>query len=134
MSADREVRKDAESKVGRKGMRAAGREDGNEMRQATGSGCSGEVSALPKGILSIMKRSISLFMSNLKPRILEVELEAMFCRAGQIMDSFIPVNKSTRQGRGFAFVRFESSEEANRAVVDINGIGLNFKGFLLTLF
>lgn len=81
-----------------------------------------------------MKRSISLFMSNLKPRILKVELEAMFCRAGQIMDSFIPVNKSTRQGRSFAFVRFESSEEANRAVLDINGIGLNFKGFLLTLF
>lgn len=36
MSADREVRKDAESKVGRKGMRAEGREDGSEMRRATG--------------------------------------------------------------------------------------------------
>lgn len=40
----------------------------------------------------------------------------MFCRAGKIVDSFIPVDRASRKKRGFGFVRFKFEAEAMRAI------------------
>lgn len=40
----------------------------------------------------------------------------MFCRAGKIVDVFLPWNPSSGKIRGFAFVRFGSLLEADRAI------------------
>ncbi|KAJ8615875.1 hypothetical protein MRB53_035247 [Persea americana] len=94
-------------------------ENQKEGSGSTESGCS----RLPKDIISLRNYSISLFVSNLKPTISKVELEAMFCRSGRIVDSFILTKKSIGLGCGFAFVRFKPLEEANRAVTDNNDRG-----------
>lgn len=38
-----------------------------------------------------------------------------------MVDSFIPINKSPRRKRGFAFVRFGTRIEAERALASVNG-------------
>ena len=43
-------------------------------------------------------------------------MEAMFCRAGRIVDVFIPVDKRNNKKRGFSFVRFQTFREAEKAV------------------
>lgn len=75
---------------------------------------------LPAKVLALRKRSFTVFVSNLSPRILKSELEAMFCRSYRIVDSFLLADKSLGQKRGFAFVRFGSREKAARAVEDGN--------------
>lgn len=58
----------------------------------------------------------SVYVSNLPKNISMVELEGMFFRAGRIVDIFIPVEKGSREGRGFAFGRFDTKREAEKAV------------------
>lgn len=57
-----------------------------------------------------------MFVSNLLKNISMVELEGMFFRAGRIVDIFIPVEKGSREGRGFAFGCFDKKREAEKAV------------------
>lgn len=45
-----------------------------------------------------------------------MELEAMFCRAGKIIDSFIPVDCRTGTKRGISFVRFKTEQEVQCAI------------------
>lgn len=40
----------------------------------------------------------------------------MFCRAGEILDPFIPIEKHSGRKGGLAFIRFGSFQEAERAV------------------
>ncbi|XXG41859.1 hypothetical protein AAC387_Pa01g2233 [Persea americana] len=56
--------------------------------------------------------SFSLFVSNLPPAISKAELEAMFIKAGKVIDSFSPTDRSFGKQRGFGFVRFKSEREA----------------------
>lgn len=72
----------------------------------------GDIKPLPKRILALREKTISLFVSNLLASISSPELEAMFCRAGRILDSFIPKDTARSRGRGFAFVRFGLMREA----------------------
>lgn len=76
---------------------------------------------LPAHLLHLRKKSFSVFVSNLSLQISKLELEAMFCRVGRIVDSFIPVEKSSGNKRGFAFKHFGTKEGANRAVAEGNG-------------
>ena len=71
-----------------------------------------EFKPLPRRIIWLIEKSVSLFVSNLDEAISSTELEAMFYRAGKIVDSFIPKDKYIGRGRGFAFVRFGSMREA----------------------
>ena len=109
-----------EFEKGREEKMSSGEGMGENQKEGSGSTESG-CSRLPKDIISLRNYSISLFVSNLKPTISKVELEAMFCRSGRIVDSFILTKKSIGVGCGFAFVRFKPLEEANRAVTDNNG-------------
>lgn len=62
-----------------------------------------------------------MYVSNLPEEISKVELEAMFCRLGRIVDSFIPVDWTTRRKRGFGFVRFKFEKEASNALNIVTG-------------
>ena len=75
----------------------------------------------PDRISAICNESFSLFVSNLPETTTSVELEAMFCRAGRIVDSFIPINRITSKKRGFGFIRFKSEIEALKAIDLRNG-------------
>ena len=75
-----------------------------------------KVKPLPRRIISLREKSVSLFISNLHEAISSTELEAMFYGAGKIVDSFIPNDRSTSRGRGFALVRFGWMREAELAI------------------
>ena len=76
----------------------------------------GDIRPLPRRILALREKTISPFVSNLHASISTPELEAMFCRAGRVLDSFIPRDTVTGRGRGFAFVRFGSMREVELAM------------------
>lgn len=71
---------------------------------------------LPVQIRKIREESFSVFVSNLPLQISEAELEAMFWRVGRILDVFIPTEKRSNSGKSFAFVRFATLGEAEKAV------------------
>lgn len=48
---------------------------------------------LPTRILRLRENAVSLFVSNIPEDLAKPELEAMFWRAGEILDSSIPVDK-----------------------------------------
>lgn len=67
-------------------------------------------------IISLRQQSFSLFVSNLHEEISKIELETMFCKAGRIVDSFIPIDRSSGKTRGFGFVRFGMEKEELAAI------------------
>lgn len=69
----------------------------------------------------MQEKTISVYTSNLPKNISKAEIEGLFFRAGRIMDVFIPVEKGSREGKGFAFVRFGTKKEAERATELVNG-------------
>lgn len=62
----------------------------------------GQVKPLPRRIVALRERPVSRFVSNHHEAISSTEQEAMFSRAGKIVDTFIPKDRSTGKGRGFA--------------------------------
>lgn len=50
-------------------------------------------SSRPRRIQKLKETSFSLFVSNMPEEMSKVEPEAMFCRAGKILDVFIPMDK-----------------------------------------
>eukprot|EP00268_Persea_americana_P010935 TRINITY_DN14497_c1_g2_i2.p1 TRINITY_DN14497_c1_g2~~TRINITY_DN14497_c1_g2_i2.p1 ORF type:complete len:156 (+),score=29.41 TRINITY_DN14497_c1_g2_i2:894-1361(+) len=76
----------------------------------------GDLKPLPRKILVLREKTISLFVSNLPASISSPELKAMFCRAGRIFDSSIPKESASSKGRGFAFVRFGLMREAELGI------------------
>ena len=81
----------------------------------------GDLKPFPREILVLGEKTITLFVSNLPSSISSPELGAMFCRASRILDSFIPKEFVSSKGRGFAFVRFGTMREAERAIELANG-------------
>lgn len=45
----------------------------------------------------------------------------MFCRAGKVVDSFLPADRNSGKKRGFGFVRFRSELEALKGIEIGNG-------------
>lgn len=62
-----------------------------------------------------------LFVGNLDFSTTRGDLEALFSQVGPLRDVFLPVDRATSRPRGFAFVEFESEEDANRAIARFNG-------------
>lgn len=71
---------------------------------------------LPSHLQKIRDNSVPLFVFNLSEKISKTELESMFCLASQILDSFIPSDRSFKRSRGFAFVKFMTMREAARDI------------------
>ena len=61
-----------------------------------------------------------LYVGNLPYQVQESELETLFAAAGSIASVFVPRDKFTGQGRGFAFVEMNSDAEAQAAIEQFN--------------
>lgn len=62
-----------------------------------------------------------VFVGNLDFNTTRAEVEALFAQAGTIRDVFLPTDRATGRPRGFAFVEFETEEEAEQAIERFNG-------------
>ncbi len=66
-----------------------------------------------------------LFVGGLSSSTTTADLRVFFARFGELVDAAVIVNRSTGQSRGFGFVSFRSSIEANQAIAGGNGVELD---------
>jgi cold-inducible RNA-binding protein len=59
---------------------------------------------------------VRLFVGNLPYDATEEEIRSHFSTAGNVMNVFVPVDRETGRKRGFAFVEFQDSTEAQEAI------------------
>ncbi len=57
-----------------------------------------------------------VFVGNLDFKTTRDQLEALFSEVGRPVDVFLPTDRATDRPRGFAFVEFETEEQARQAV------------------
>lgn len=65
-----------------------------------------------------------LFVGNLNFKTTADEIRDLFSQAGSIREVFLPMDRMTGRPRGFAFVDFESAEDAAKATERFNGVEL----------
>ncbi len=62
-----------------------------------------------------------VFVGNLNFNTTREEVEALFAQVGKPRDVFMPNDRETGRPRGFAFVEYETEEEATKAIEQFNG-------------
>ena len=62
-----------------------------------------------------------VFVGNLDFNTTRDEVEALFAQVGTVRDVFLPTDRESGRPRGFAFVEFESDEDAAKAIEKFNG-------------
>lgn len=62
-----------------------------------------------------------LFVGNLDYNTTQREVEDLFSQAGSIREVFLPADRTTGRPRGFAFVDYESEEDAQAAIKKFDG-------------
>ena len=72
-----------------------------------------------------------LFVGNLSYQTMENDLQDYFSQAGVVTSVNLMLDKVTGKSRGFAFVEFSTSEEANKAVEQFHN--KEFQGRALTV-
>ena len=72
-----------------------------------------------------------LFVGNLSYQTMENDLQEYFSQAGVVTSVNLMLDKFTGKSRGFAFIEFSTSEEANKAVEMFSGKDL--QGLALTV-
>ena len=72
-----------------------------------------------------------LFVGNLSYQTMENDLQEYFSQAGVVSSVNLMLDKFTGKSRGFAFVEYSTSEEANKAVEMFHG--KDFQGRALTV-
>src|SRR5205809_5378250 len=68
--------------------------------------------------------SAKVFVGNLDFRTSRDEVQSLFSQIGAIKDVFLPTDRDSGRPRGFAFVEFESDEDAQKAIEKFNGFEL----------
>lgn len=72
-----------------------------------------------------------LFVGNLSYQTMENDLQDYFSQAGTVTSVNLMLDKVTGKSRGFAFIEFSTSEEANKAVEQFHN--KEFQGRALTV-
>src|SRR5215211_8115276 len=72
-----------------------------------------------------------LFLGNLSYQTMENDLQEHFAQAGAVSSVNLMLDKFTGKSRGFAFVEFSNSDDANKAVEMFHG--KDFQGRQLTV-
>lgn len=67
----------------------------------------------------------NLYIANLSYKTTEEDLKALFSPCGSIKECNVVLDPMTKESRGFAFLMFETTQEAERAVEEVNGKELN---------
>ena len=66
-----------------------------------------------------------LFVGGISSNTTSADLRGFFSKFGELVDAAVVVNRSTGQSRGFGFVSFRSSIDANQAIASANGVELD---------
>lgn len=62
-----------------------------------------------------------IFVGNLNFKTTQDELQSLFSEVGTPIDIFMPAERETGRPRGFAFIQYETEEEAEKAIEKFNG-------------
>lgn len=89
------------------------------MRGGAGEGRKGEMMASGRS----KDEANTIRVTNLPEEIQDTDIKDLFQRCGRISRIFLARDKHTGQSKGFAFVSFESREDAARAIAIVNGHG-----------
>nr|AGE46169.1 arginine/serine-rich splicing factor SC39 transcript III [Physcomitrium patens] len=68
-----------------------------------------------------IRDTYSLLVLNITFRTSADDLYPLFDRYGKVVDIFIPRDRRTGESRGFAFVRYKYSDEAQKAIERLDG-------------
>jgi len=66
-----------------------------------------------------------LFVGGLGAMTTAADLRTFFARFGELVDAIVVADRSTGHSRGFGFVSYRSSMEANQAIAGANGVELD---------
>ena len=66
-----------------------------------------------------------LFVGGIAAGTTSADLRVFFARFGELVEATVIVNRSTGQSRGFGFVSFRSSTDANQAIAGTDGTELD---------
>lgn len=66
-----------------------------------------------------------VYITNLSRRVKEYQIEDLFNKYGTIKDVVIVKDPFTKDSRGFAFLTYETSASARRAISDMSGFKIN---------
>ncbi|MBI4956053.1 MAG: RNA-binding protein [Myxococcales bacterium] len=66
-----------------------------------------------------------LYVGNLSYTTSRESIEAMFAATGEVREVAMPTDRESGRPRGFAFVTMGTTEEANKAVAQLNGATLD---------
>eukprot|EP00080_Pristionchus_pacificus_P013702 PDM73722.1 RNA binding protein [Pristionchus pacificus] len=67
--------------------------------------------------------SSRVYIGRIHPATTQEELEALFARAGTVVNVHIPFDKATGRPRGYAFCQYENEQDAREAIEMFNGYG-----------
>ena len=74
-----------------------------------------------------------LFVGNLSYQTMENDLQEYFAQAGVVTSVNLMLDKFTGKSRGFAFIEFSTSEEANKAVEMFHGKDLQGRALTVNI-
>ena len=74
-----------------------------------------------------------LFVGNLSYQTMENDLQEYFSQAGVVTSVNLMLDKFTGKSRGFAFIEFSTSEEANKAVEIFHGKDLQGRALTVNI-
>eukprot|EP00668_Euglena_longa_P011401 GGOE01013802.1.p1 GENE.GGOE01013802.1~~GGOE01013802.1.p1 ORF type:complete len:471 (-),score=89.33 GGOE01013802.1:104-1516(-) len=80
--------------------------------------------AVASGGITAGQGSARLYIGNLHPKITEGDLKMVFSELGEVEKVEVPKDPATGQGRGYAYLKYKSSEDAKKALVQLNGVEL----------
>ena len=69
--------------------------------------------------------SSKVFVGNLDFKTSRDEVQNLFSQVGTIKDVFLPTDRESGRPRGFAFVEFESDDDAQKAITKFDGYELS---------
>ena len=64
---------------------------------------------------------MTLYVGNLSFQLTNDELNAIFSVFGEVKSAKIVIDRETNRSKGFAFVEFESKQEGEKAITNMNG-------------
>lgn len=72
-----------------------------------------------------------LFIGSFPLSITEAVLRELFSKYGEILTLTIVTDQETRQSRGFGFVEMATEEAARKAMVELNGFGMDDRNIVV---
>ena len=74
---------------------------------------------------------MKLFIKNIESSINEAQLEGIFSKFGEVIDTKIVYDRITWESKGFAFLEMENDDEARKAIEALNGKELKGKALIV---